>query len=216
MQGEVDLSIIFDLDELAGLPPIADEEEKPGIYTVRYQPTATPLVEAISAPAGTPGTEPLNPFTLGDGFTANSTIEITSLGVFADGAQGGLRAPLTAVLYDATTQQTVAQITFTPQDSGTAMGGYYYKALPSPIHVYAGFHGIIAAYGFSPDQKAGNPYYIQPNIPWTANTNNGLVTYTIQSYAPAPNTYPDIVDTAVGKTPYFYSAGSTLENAVKH
>src|SRR5262249_34295272 len=75
-------------------------------------------------------------------------------------------------------------------------------------HLYAGFRGIIAAYGFGPDQRAGDPYYIQPNIPWTASTDNALVTYTVQSYAPAPNTYPSIIDTAVGNTPY--AAGSFL------
>ncbi len=182
-----------------------------GNYTVRLETTASPLVQAISAPAGTQGTEPAQPYTFGDGFSANATIEITSLGVFADGAVGSLRQPLTAVLYDATTHIPVTSMEFTPQDSGTAMGGYFYKPLPTPVHVYAGFHGIIAAYGFGPNQKAGDPHSIQPNVPWTANTNNGLVTYTVQSYASAPNTYPGTVDTAVGSTPY--AAGSFLFQA---
>ncbi len=126
---------------------------QPGTYTVQYQPPAAPVVQAISAPDGTPGTS--DGGTDGDKFTTTSTVEITSLGVFTGGNSGGLHGTLTAVLYDAVTHKIVAQISFTAVASGTQMGDYDFKALPSPVFVYAGFQGVIAAYGFTSRQQSG-------------------------------------------------------------
>ena len=121
--------------------------QQPGSYTVQYQPPAASVVQAISAPDGTPGTSYGG--TDGDSFTTTSTVEITSLGVFTGGNSGSLHGTLTAVLYDAVTHKIMAQISFTGAASGTQMGDYDFKALPSPVFVYAGFQGMIAAYGFT-------------------------------------------------------------------
>lgn len=166
-----------------------------GNYLVRV--ALAPLTQAVSAPLGAKGNSREN-WTYGDNFQTNQPIEITTLGVFV-GAGNSVVQPMTAVLYDAVTHKALATMTFTPGDPGTAVGAFYYKTLPQPIHVYAGFQGIIAAYGYGGSQLAGFASQ-NDNPPWSFSTNNGMISFTGSSVSMTGGQYPS---QAEGSSPSF-------------
>src|SRR5262249_19254829 len=150
-----------------------------GTYNVRLELTTVGRGTAAPAyvvPAGTPGNEggaSAGKYTYGMAFTTARPVVVTSLGVFDDNSDR-LTTTLTAVLYDDTTKVELARLPFTPDNSGTLVGGTRYLDLPNPIILPAGFKGMIAAYGFgaTTDRAGRNPNYFDPSSsPWT--TDNG-------------------------------------------
>jgi hypothetical protein len=181
----------------------------PGTYTVAVDLStlsrSTP-VAAYDVPSGTVGHQ-ADDYTYGMEFVVQEPVVLTSLGVF-DSGQDGLRHTLTAVLYDAQTQAVLAQMVFTPGDPGTLVGGSRFKPLGAPITLLPGFHGIIAAYGFSKDDPADNAYYYpQFNPPWKFNDDVGALSPVSGRFALAPNAFPNIGDP---RTTHPYAAGTFL------
>src|SRR5262249_46613405 len=84
----------------------------------------------------------------------NRPIHVTSLGVFDSGSDG-LKRPITAILFDRDTKAVVKQLVFQPGE-GTLIGGSRYKTLDTPIDLPAGFHGMMVAEGYGPEEPNGN------------------------------------------------------------
>ena len=112
---------------------------------------------AYSVNPGTAGNQ--NAFvSLGMDFDVHRPIRITQFGVFDD-LTNTLNQPITARLYDRSTQTQVGlPITFTGAD-GTVKGGHRFLDLATPIVLPAGFQGTMVAEGYgtgSPTERNGN------------------------------------------------------------
>ena len=133
---------------------------------------------AYVVPAGTVGNQflPRNePQSLGLDFNVNSSIFITSLGVFDSGSDG-LSSILTAHIYDRDTHLSLVEVTFTPQAPGTLVGGSRFLTLDNPLMLPAGFHGVIAVdYLTSSNEGNGNRRTSAGN--WTTDDGGGLISF---------------------------------------
>jgi len=105
-------------------------------------------------PAGTVGNQTFTG-NLGMDFNVNVDIKVTRLGVFDSGSDG-LSANIRARLYDRDTQKAVAELLFTPANSGELEGGSRFKPLDPPVLLPAGFRGTMAATGYNAREMNGN------------------------------------------------------------
>lgn len=92
---------------------------------------------------------------LGMTFEVLNPISVRMLGVFDDG-QNGLKRSLRVRLYDQTTRQVRATLTFDGANPGVLKGGSRFKNLTTPLALPVGFKGVITADGFGAEEKAGN------------------------------------------------------------
>ncbi len=120
---------------------------------------------------------------IGMEFDVNSDINIAALGAFdskdnfGSGNEYGLHRDITVILYNRDTGAALATLTFTAADSGTLIGGAWFKDLAAPLTLSAGFHGMIVAENYGMSGDGWEPYYGSTAPPWTPDTGGGLVTY---------------------------------------
>jgi VCBS repeat-containing protein len=139
--------------------------------------------------------------TLGLEFNTTQDIVISQLGAFDDGSDGFLTSK-TVTLYNADTQAIIAQATIPAGTSSSLVNGYRYVTLGAPVTLGAGFHGIIAAIGFS----ASDQNYNSSGLPslLTLPSGNGVV-FTSSSFY-STSGFPTTLDPGQGR----YGAGSFL------
>src|SRR5262249_34913433 len=169
-------------------------------YLLSDHPPHRPLGRA----AGTVGNQ-TNASTYGESFDVNKPIELTSLGAFDSGCDG-FTQPITVVLYDRSTQKVLAQVTFTPSDPGTLVGGSRFKPLAQPLTLLPGFQGVIAAYGFGPADPAGDAALNVP--PWTTNNDVGRLTFNNGVFATTAGAFPTMKSPSSFANPF--AAGTFL------
>jgi hypothetical protein len=128
------------------------------------------------------GVQPGNqnyPASLGNDFTVNSAIIVSSLGAFASGGAAGFSGSITVGIYNTTTQALVAgPITFsgnTAASAGTYSNGDWFKPLSPAVLLPAGNYSVVAV-GFTND-KNGNSTIAGYTAP-TQNTGGGLITFS--------------------------------------
>lgn len=92
---------------------------------------------------------------LGMTFEVLNPITVRMLGVFDDGANG-IQRSLRVWLFDQTTRQVRATLTFDSANPGVLKGGSRFRNLATPLALPVGFRGVIAAEGFGAEEKAGN------------------------------------------------------------
>jgi hypothetical protein len=172
-----------------------------GTYTVGLEVTSlshTTPSTAFAVPAGTVGNQG-NAFTYGESFAVNKPIELTSLGAFDSGGDGFTQT-ITVVLYDQATQKILAQMTFTPDDPGTLVGGSRFKALAQPLTLLPGFKGVIAAYGFGGADPAGDAGLSAPA--WTTDDDVGRLTFNNGISASTAGAFPTTKNPSAFADPY--------------
>lgn len=148
---------------------------------------------AYVVPAGTQGNQEFGGV-LGMDFDVNNPILVTRLGVFDDGSDG-LTLPLTARLWDRSTQTELASIEFTPDDPGELVGGSRFKSLSSPIRLEIGFQGTITAEGYGAGERLRNRLNDPANIVWTTQDGDGSLAFVGSSrWGTTPGAFPDDVD----------------------
>jgi hypothetical protein len=113
---------------------------------------------------------------------------------------------VTVVLYDRATQQVLAQVTFTPSDPGTLVGGSRFKPLAQPLTLLPGFKGVIAAYGFGAADPAGDAALNPPA--WTTNGDVGRLTFNNGVFATTAGAFPAATNASKYANPY--AAGTFL------
>jgi len=109
---------------------------------------------AYRVEAGTVGNQAFGG-ALGMDFNVLRSVRVTRLGVFDDSSDG-IFLPINARLYDRSTRQVLAELTFTTEDAGELIGGSRFKNLPQAITLPAGFQGTMAASGYGSDERNGN------------------------------------------------------------
>lgn len=144
------------------------------------------------------------PFALGMDFNVNSAIRVSSLGVFASNGSA-LATPLTASIYDRTTQTAVATLVFAPGPTGTLINGSRFLNLAMPLVLSAGFQGRIVAEGYGPTNLDGSPSLLPPFTGPTLNSGGGLISFVGNSpYGVSPGMYPNTPNLFVAQ----YGAGT--------
>jgi hypothetical protein len=88
-------------------------------------------------------------------FDVAKPVSVTRIGVF-DSNQDGLLLPITAGIYDRTTQKPLITLDFTVEDSGELIDGSRFKTLQTPLLLSAGFQGSIVAWGYGADEQNYN------------------------------------------------------------
>lgn len=169
---------------------------------------------AFQVPTGTEGNQFLPgdaPQTLGLDFDVNEDITIFSLGVFDSGSDG-LSSVLTVHVYDRDTQESVAQLTFTPRRDGRLIGGSRFLPLHRPLRLPAGFHGVIAV-DYITDNNEMNGNLRVTEGPWTMDDGDGLISFVgsgrIGYTTPgAPGVFPNIIEDS--PSPNVYAAGTFI------
>ncbi|MCX8108802.1 MAG: hypothetical protein N3G20_08360, partial [Verrucomicrobiae bacterium] len=127
---------------------------------------------------------------LGMDFDVARPIRITQLGVYDDQADG-LHLPLTAALFDRDTKRLIAAINFTPDDPGTLRDSSRFKPLHQPITLPAGFRGVIAAWGYGPDERYFSNWQDLPEL--TVFSGGSLLFVGSGRYGEAGR-YPEVPD----------------------
>lgn len=142
---------------------------------------------------------------LGMDFDIQNPIMVTRLGVFDDDSDG-LKLTLTARIYNRDTQESLAEVSFTPEDPGVLIGGMRFKALTAPLPLPVGFHGVIQADGYGPEEPLRNSGGNTNGIFWTLHDANGSVQFVGRSrYGSFPGAFPETVD---GGPAARYAAGT--------
>ncbi len=149
--------------------------------------------------AGTVGSQAFGG-ALGMDFNVLRAVQVTRLGVFDDSSDG-LFLTINARLYDRTTRLVVAELTFTPEDSGELIGGSRFKTLSQPILLPTGFQGTMAASGYGGDERNGNG--VVGRSVFTAG--GSLVFVGTSAYDANPAAYPGTAD---GGPANRYAAGT--------
>jgi hypothetical protein len=107
--------------------------------TFEYRPTQVGIPHgavAYHVPGGTVGNQNAD-VSLGMDFNVNTAIVVKRLGVFDSGSDG-LNLTIAARLYDRETRQIVAELSFSPEDSGDLVEGSRFKALDALLALPAG------------------------------------------------------------------------------
>lgn len=172
---------------------------------------------AYVVPSGTianqflPGNEPQ---TLGLDFNVNSGIYVTSLGVFDSGSDG-LSSVLTAHLFDRTTGLSLADLTFTPNQPGTLIGGSRFLTLETALFLPAGFQGVIAVDYLSANNE-GNGNRRASTGNWSTDDGGGLLSFVGSGRIGYSNggtaVYPTVIDSS--PFPDVYASGTFTYVAV--
>jgi hypothetical protein len=141
-------------ERLRGVKPRRVQERPRCYLTVeRLEDRVTPTI-AYVVPAGQVGNQAFGG-SLGMDFSVTTPIVIDQLGVFDDGSNG-LNLPITARLYNTTTQAQLASLTFPVGTPGMLIGGSRFLPLATPITLPAGFLGTIVAEGYGATEQNGN------------------------------------------------------------
>lgn len=170
---------------------------------------------AYIVPAGTVGNQQLRPEetqTIGNDFDVSTPIKITALGVFDSGSDG-LVGKLNARIYDRDSHASLADIEFTPEASGTLVGGSRFLALKNPLTLQNGFHGTISvAYlGTTALEPIGN-VRVTPGS-WTVDGDNGALSFVgvgRHSWMGTGDSFPDLQDPS--PEPNNFAAGTFIFN----
>lgn len=130
---------------------------------------------------------------LGLDFNVNSTITVTSIGAW-DNGDNGFSSPIAVGIYDRGTTSLMGSVVSITTANSTAVGGYRYFSLSTPIQLDAGFQGSLVATGFSAtDQfRAGTTNFANQ-------TGGSSITYVGGRYG--ATLFPSTVDAAV-TSPY--------------
>src|SRR5262245_60037221 len=132
-----------------------------------------PAVAAYEVPTGTIGNQTFGG-SLGMDFDVNQNVTLTHLGVFDSGSDG-LSSPISARLYNRTTQTEVTSVLNNTGASGTLVGSSRFYALATPLTLTAGFHGTIVAEGYSGAEPNGNQG--AGALGQTTNSGGGLLSF---------------------------------------
>jgi hypothetical protein len=172
---------------------------------------------AYVVPAGTAGNQTFTG-SLGLDFIVIQPIVVTELGVFHDSVNTGspdLQAPLEAKLYQrdpiGVCNTLLATLEFTPGDEGKPMDSSFFKPLPTPITLPAGFEGTIEASGYGATEMNGNGFGLAVN--WFTDDGGGLIIFTGGGRfgdANNPSWWPVSVD---GGPENRYAAGTFMYHA---
>ena len=138
----------------------------------------------------------------------NTPIKITALGVF-DSEGNGLAGRLHARIYDRDSRASLADIEFTPENSGTLVGGSRFLALKNPLVLKAGFHGIITvAYLGNTTLEPNGNMRVNPGN-WTTDSGGGAISFVgmgVHTRGGAGDFFPDIEDPS--PAPNTFAAGT--------
>src|SRR5262249_17705024 len=114
---------------------------------------------------------------LGLDFDVNETIIVTDLGVYDD-LSNGLTAPLTAYIWDRDNPASpVAQLSFPAGTPGPLIGAQRFLPLPMSLMLSPGFHGTIAADGFSGTDQNFNQFGGNDPGRLITHDDNGLINF---------------------------------------
>jgi hypothetical protein len=142
--------------------------------------TATTYAQVIAYDNGVQPGNQNYPASLGNDFTVNSPIAVTSLGAFASGGAAGFAGTITVGIYTTAGSLVAGPLSFsgsTATSAGTYNDGDWFKTLSPAVVLPAGNYSIVAV-GFTSD-KDGNST-IAGYIPPTQNTGGGLITFSTQ------------------------------------
>ncbi len=183
-----------------------------GVESARYcaSPYVLPAGQNVTylVNSGIPGTQNFDGV-IGMDFNIVNPVVVTHLGVFDDGGDG-LARPIVARLWDRSVPDAAFEVTsleFTPEDSGTLIGGSRFKALPSPIRLEHGFLGTISTENYGAEERLVNPGG-NPTVarPWVVNTGGGSILLVGSGrYSVTQGEYPATPDAGA---PDRYGAGT--------
>ena len=136
----------------------------------------------VNAPATGNRTDFSTP--VGEKFNVINSISVLSLGAF-DSGQNGFVNPITASLYNATTNALLGRVTFTNASPGTLASGsaFRFQTLGAAINLTPGSY-VIAAEGFG----ASDPF--ADNLTQTTNTGGGAISFGNAQYGFTPLVMP--------------------------
>lgn len=148
------------------------------------------------------------PQTLGLDFNVNSGIYVTSLGVFDSGSDG-LSSVLTAHLFDRATGESLADLTFSPNQPGTLVGGSRFLTLETALFLPAGFQGVIAVDYLSANNE-GNGNRRTSDGNWSTDDGGGLISFVGSGRIGYANGSSAVYPTVIDSSPYpdVYAAGT--------
>ncbi|MCB1126481.1 MAG: hypothetical protein KDM81_08305 [Verrucomicrobiae bacterium] len=130
---------------------------------------------AYLSPYGLPGNQAFGG-SLGMDFDVQNPVIVKRLGVFDDNSDG-MGLTITARLFDRDSEQELASMEFTSEAPGDPIGGMRFKALPSPIELPAGFHGVIAAEGYGAEERLLNSHGVLTAVVWTLDDGDGSILF---------------------------------------
>ena len=160
----------------AGGKTSADSDPK---CAIPYPPLPANQQIAYFVPGGLAGNQNYGG-SLGMEFDVQNPIIVQKLGVFDDSSDG-LKLPITARIFNRDDQTIVAEIAFTPEDSGTPIEGMRFKALTQPLRLEIGFKGLIEADGYGAEERNYNTFGATAT-PWTLNDGNGSILFIGPSF----------------------------------
>ncbi|MEO8427436.1 MAG: hypothetical protein ABI651_10020 [Verrucomicrobiota bacterium] len=144
---------------------------------------------------------------VGMDFDVQNPINVTRVGVF-DSKSDGLKLPITARIYDRDSQQVLTELTFTPDAPGVLIEGMRFLDVSPPLHLDPGFHGVIAAEGYGPEEPIINSGGDPNAVVWSLNDGNGSIQFVGSSRYTGlitPGSFPETPD---GGPEARYAAGT--------
>ena len=169
---------------------------------------------AYNTPWGVAGTQNFDG-SLGMDFDVANPVNITQLGCFDDNSDG-LFTTISVRLYDRDTQTVKAELTFSPDDSGTperedgeAINGMRFKPLATPLNLPLGFRGCIVAEGYNAMERLKNSFGVPANVTWTLHDGGSSIVFTGTSrynFPVAIGAWPETTDVL----PAQYGAGTFI------
>lgn len=177
---------------------------------------------AYIVPAGTAGNQQYTG-ALGMDFKVNADIVVTQLGVFHDSTvlSPDIQSPLEARLYQFDPVSVscggpinlLATLDFDVGDEGTPMDSSFFKPLPTPMTLPAGFTGSIVASGYGVNggiEPNGNLGVANAGT-WTTDDGGGLISFIGGGrFGNDPTMFPMTED---GGPPNRYAAGTFIYHA---
>jgi len=144
---------------------------------------------------------------LGLDFDVQNPVIVKRLGVF-DEYSDGIKLPLAARIWNRDTMEIVvgAEVFFTPDDPGELIEGMRFRTLDQPLRLEAGFHGVMQADGYGPEERERNSGGNPNNIVWTLNSGNGSILFVGRGRnGTSPGIFPETLD---GGPAARYAAGT--------
>ena len=144
---------------------------------------------------------------LGHDFVVNSTITITQLGVFDSGADG-LTRTLTAELWSRNGNQgsKLAELVFTPTDSGVLVDSNRFKSLEVPLRLSPGDY-TIAAHGYGMNEKVGHEGVAGPGSVFKMlDDGGGVISFVDSRLGVTAGSFPSIPEGSSSVN--YFSAGT--------
>ena len=191
------------------LPGFSDTSWMTGPTGVGFDVGGASDIVAYGNLAGGAGGSPVSGMALGHDFVVNSTITVTSLGVFDSGADG-LSRTLTSELWSRSESGNdgtkLASLDFTSGSPGTLIDSNRFKSLDPPLFLEPGDYTIVA-YGYGSGEKSGHEGFGGPGSEFkTLDDGGGAISFVGSSrLGTAPGNFPSILES--GSVNY-YSAGT--------